>query len=243
MAKDTNRSKRDDDQDELEDEDESLDDEQTDNDDDEDHDDADADGDDDDESSRQRGESSDDELLERLVDRLDKAVEDRVGSALRGIRRDVRRLQRGNSTDDRGRKPRRDREDDRADRVPEADIRGARMAAKEYLSDEIEFLNADERALAMDMVRGEIAELATEGFDDEDEVGQEVARKVARRVKQTRKLYESSVVKRARRRGTASDRGGQPLRGSKRTTPATQWKEGEKLAADMYSGRRQSTGS
>lgn len=73
--------------------------------------------------------------------------------------------------------------------TPVADVRSARLAFRESLPEQIKILGPDERQLATEIGQALIRSRGFEGFDDADEVGEEVAAQTAELLKKARKFY------------------------------------------------------
>lgn len=191
---------------------------------------------DDGEDDEDEGEGSDDEdewdldsivgaVVDRLGDRFDSIADRRVNALLKEIRKQ-------GGEDDPPPKKKRSSAGTETSSDPGL-VRAARLAAREYLTDEIEsFVSADERKLAMDLVSIEIDAAAGRGdLDDEDEVGREVAGRVAKRIKDARKMYEGSTKQGLKRRGALKGRPGQPKKGGQKATAASELQKGADIAA------------
>lgn len=70
-----------------------------------------------------------------------------------------------------------------------ADVRGARIAFREYLPDTIKLLGTEERQIATEIGQSLIRSRAFDGFEDEDAVGREVATQTAEILKKARTFY------------------------------------------------------
>lgn len=88
--------------------------------------------------------------------------------------------------------------------------REARIGLREYLNDEIRFLSADERKLAMSLGQMEIAQASG---DDADQIAAAAASSVAGQIRSLRKMYEQRTVKALKKRGALKERPGQPGKG------------------------------
>lgn len=218
----------------LEDEDEDLDD----SDDDLDDDDSDDESDDeDDDAEDQDAEDGNGKKAVRFDEAaLLKKVESRIDRRLNAVLREVRKgreepgtqRRQGTST---GRPARREA-------APVADVRGARLAFRDYLPDEVKITSTEERKFATDLGRTMIEARAAKGFEDEDVVGREVAEEVAKQVKGLRKHYQTRTVAALRRRGALPDtKGGQGPAGStggKGAADSSQFTDGANLAAQRH---------
>ena len=89
--------------------------------------------------------------------------------------------------------------------APVADVRGARVAFREYLPDEIKFFSTEERELGMAFGQSQIKAAALAGFDDEDEVGKNVATATAEFIKKARNLYSARTRRVLKQQGALKD--------------------------------------
>jgi hypothetical protein len=103
---------------------------------------------------------------------------------------------------------------------PKADVRGARLAFREILPDSIKLLGDDERALANDFGQNLIRARALQGFDDEEQVGREVAAETATFLRKARDLYSSRTKRALERSGALVAQGGGQSPGGQ-TPPST----------------------
>lgn len=207
--------------------DEDLDD---DGDDDSDEDDSDGDDDEGDES----GDDATDEIVNRVVERLESQfnsiADRRVNALLREIRDDGDDDEEDDRRSRRKSKPRRSSSDS-------GDMREARIAGREYLTDAVKtFLSSDEREIAMDLLKAKVIGHVSSGMDP-DEAGQRAAEEVARKVKTMRKTYEEATKKRLRRSGALKDRPGQPASSGGKRSPSSAWDTGADKAKKMYGDR------
>lgn len=135
-----------------------------------------------------------DALETRIADRFDSIADKRVNALLKEIRKQgdkqVETVASGGSGND---------------------VRAMKLAAREYLTDEIRFLGADERSFAMDLVNSLCVSKPNVGADEET-AGREIASEVAARVKAVRKMYETSTVAALKKKGALSDRAGTALK-------------------------------
>lgn len=140
-------------------------------------------------------------------------VESRIDSRLNVVLREIRKQngQQDGSKKTAQKQALKDQED-----APTADVRGARLAFRDYLGDEgLKFLGAEERRFATDLGQALIKARALDGFDDEDEVGREVAKEVSEKIKSLRTYYERSTKTALRRQGLLPDqKGGQQAAGT-----------------------------
>ena len=91
---------------------------------------------------------------------------------------------------------------------PAADVRGARIAFREYLPDEIKLFSTEERQLATDFGQNLIRSKALEGFDDEDQMGLEAAKQTAAFLTRARNLYSSRTKRVLEKQGALVPQGG-----------------------------------
>lgn len=119
-----------------------------------------------------------------------------------------------------------------------ADQRAARLAYKEYVADKIRFISPEERDAAADIARTKIAARAAGGFEDEDQVGREVADEVAEMVLKLRRHYEAQAKAALRRKGllaTPQKDGQGSGEGKGKTVGATSdFKKGVELASARH---------
>lgn len=202
--------------------------------DDDDSDDEDGDEDDDtDEDEKSKGKKKYvtredlDAAMQKVGDRL-------VNTVLKEVRGgDLRRQQNRGTAGDKGQK--------QEQKAPVADVRGARLAFRDYLSDEAKFTSREERRFAMDLGQAMIRARALDGFEDEDKVGREVAEEVAEQVTSLRKHYQRSTIARLRSRGLLapkkdgkSGQSGQGTTGGSGATTGSQFTEGAELAKTRH---------
>jgi hypothetical protein len=106
-------------------------------------------------------------------------------------------------------------------KVPAANVRGARIAFREYLPESIRLLSSEERSLANEFGQSLIQARALRGFDDEDEVGQEVATATAEFLKKARDLYSSRTKRILQQQGALKEQAdGQSAHGGDRKPDA-----------------------
>lgn len=182
---------------------------------------------DDDESEGDDDEDDEDDLVERVVDALESRLESRFDSIadrrVNALLKEIRKQGSGSQSE----KPKKSESSGRSG----GDVRAARLAAREYLSDEIDkFVSADERKQAMDLVALEVEVAVGRGDDDEDEIGREVAQRVAERVRSARKMYGDKTRSDLKRRGALKDKDGQPKKGGGGTSPQSQLSKGAEIA-------------
>lgn len=84
---------------------------------------------------------------------------------------------------------------------PVADVRGARIAFREYLPMELKTFSPEEQALATEFGQSRIRALALEGFEDEDVAGQQAAKETAEFIKKARSLYSKRTKAVLKRQG------------------------------------------
>lgn len=106
----------------------------------------------------------------------------RINSALAGGRKKGEQQQRQDQQE---------QQEEQQQGAPRADVRGARLAFRDALPDQINLFSAEERKLATDYGQNLIRARALQGFDDEDQVGHEVAVATAQFLQAARSLYSS----------------------------------------------------
>lgn len=166
------------------------------------------------------GEVSLDDIVARLeaqlAERFDSIADRRVNALLKEIRKQQNP----------GEEP------PAASRSESSDVRLARLAGREYLSDEIDkFVSADERKLAMDLLSLEIEAAVARGDDDEDEIGRAAADKVAERIRGARKMYETKTRTDLQRRGALRPKDGQARKAGSGTSQQSEYAKGAAIAA------------
>lgn len=119
-----------------------------------------------------------------------------------------------------GRKPAKKDDDEEGEQVTgqagtASDVRGARLAFREYLPESIRFLSSEERALANEFGQNMIRARAHAGFEDEDEAGREVAVATAEFLKKSRSLYSSMTKRALEKQGALIAQGGGQAPGGK----------------------------
>lgn len=223
MAERKGQQQRQDHLDEDEDRDDDLDqedaDEETDEDDsDDDDDEEDQDGDDDEEDGFDEA-----EFLKKVESRIDRRVTglmNKIEKRLSGIQQSQNRS--GTKQDK---------------QEPVADARGARLAYRDYISDEVKFVGREERELAASLANGLIAQQIAAGEDDEDEIGSAVAKLVADRILKLRRFHETRTKSQLRRQGLLPDpKSGQAGAEGKGKAPAvkSELQKGAALAAARH---------
>lgn len=88
-----------------------------------------------------------------------------------------------------------------------ADVRGARLAFRDYLPGEIRFLSPEEKQMATDFGLNLIRAQALKGFDDEDEAGREAAKATAAFLKKARGYYSGRTKKALEKQGVLKQEG------------------------------------
>ena len=107
----------------------------------------------------------------------------------------------------------------KADKETESDVRGARLAFREYLPGEMKFLSTEERKMATEYGMNLIKVAAAAGFDDEDSAGKNAAEETAKFFKASRQFYSARTKKALERQGALKDqKGGQSGGGLTGTT-------------------------
>lgn len=92
---------------------------------------------------------------------------------------------------------------------PVADVRGARIAFREYLPMELKTFSSEEQALATEFGQSRIRALALQGFDDEDDAGRQAAQETAEFIKKARALYSKRTKAVLKRQGVLVETPGQ----------------------------------
>lgn len=105
---------------------------------------------------------------------------------------------------------------------PVVNEREARLAYKEFIGDRIKFQSAEERAAASELALGLIAAEIAKGADNEDEIGEVVAEKVATRILGLRRHYDTRTKAQLRTQGLLPEQRTQ--RGTAARTSAPQVK-------------------
>lgn len=159
-------------------------------------------------------------LEEKLGARFDAIADKRVNAILK----EVRKQKPPAGTDDQGGSP---------NGEPAPDARVARLAFREYVTDDLTFLAADERQFAMSFGAGLLAQNLKPG-SDEDEVGRLVAVEVASQVKALRKFYEKRTIAGLKKRGALKETPGQPGKTPPNVGGASEFEKGKALAESMY---------
>lgn len=160
-------------------------------------------------------------IEERLAARFDAVADRRVNALLKEIRKQAPAGGK-ESQDSGGQQPA---------ASAGGDVRAARAAAREYLTDEVKFRGAEERAFAMDLVSTLVAGRAGD-IEDEDVVGREIASEVASRVTALRQMYERQTVRALKKKGALVERPGQPTRqGGNGTSQTSELSKGAEIAA------------
>jgi hypothetical protein len=94
-----------------------------------------------------------------------------------------------------------EQDENQQQQVQPADVRGARIAFREYLPMEIKTFSTEEQALATEFGQSRIRALALEGFEDEDEAGKQAAQETAEFIKKARALYSKRTKAVLKRQG------------------------------------------
>lgn len=165
---------------------------------------------------------SDDGDSADIGDRIERAIAAALPQIQKGFQSEMDR--RINSALNRTRKPAgkggdNDEDEDSGNgrQAAAANVRGARIAFREYLPDSIRLLSSAERELANEFGQSLIQARAVRGFDDEDQVGQEVATATAEFLKKARDLYSSRTKRILQKQGALKDQdGGQSAHGGDR---------------------------
>lgn len=223
-----------DDEESLLDPDESDDDADDDLDEDEDDD---ADDDDADDDSKVKGKRKAPAAFdeEALLAKVESRIDRRLNAVLREIRKPATKAPARGTGAPAARSSRQQQEPE--PEVPEADVRGARLAFRDELA-ETKFISPVERRFALDLGQTLIRARALDGFADEDVVGREVAEQVAKTVKDLRTHYEKQVKAALRRRGLLPEQkdGQSPGGGTGGGTAAadSELAKGKELAAQRH---------
>ena len=183
------------------------------------------------------GDLDDDDPMDEVVDEVSRRLEGKIASMFDRRVNAVLKEIRGHG---RGGNKRTERHRDRDDRTSTSDVRGARLAFREELSDQVRFISAEERRFAQDLGRSLIEARALTGFEDEDEVGREVADEVAERVVAMRRHYQQRTRQALVKRGLLEDKTtGSPAPGrGKKKSIESEYKDGASLAARRHQRNR-----
>ncbi len=157
------------------------------------------------------------QIEQRLADRFDAVADRRVNAILKELRK---------------------QQPKKEEPVPTAteqsvDVRAARLTFKEYVSDEVQFIGAEERKFAMDFGAALIGAKAAVS-DDEEVLGREVADEVAAKVREMRSYYEKRTLDALRRRGALKQQEGQPPKGPSSVGGSSEFAKGAALAEQMF---------
>ena len=157
------------------------------------------------------------QIEQRLADRFDAVADRRVNAILKELRK---------------------QQPKKEEPVPTAteqsvDVRAARLTFKEYASDEVQFIGAEERKFAMDFGAALIGAKAAVS-DDEEVLGREVADEVAAKVREMRSYYEKRTLDALRRRGALKAPEGQPTPGPSNVGGSSDFAKGAALAESMF---------
>ena len=165
-----------------------------------------------------------------LEDKFDSIADRRVNALLKEARKGSQ-------------KPKEDQSDKAGDSKQESntgDIREARLAYREYVSDEIKFLGNEEREHAMTLAQGLIHQQVEVLGADPDTAGREAAKTVAKQIKSLRKHYESRTITALKRSGALPEdaRPGQPPKGPDKPGGQSGYQAGAAKAAEMFGSRK-----
>lgn len=133
-----------------------------------------------------------------------------------------------------------DEDNDQGGAAVVADVRGARIAFREYLPESIKLLSGEERALASEFGQAQIKARALAGFEDEDEVGREVAEATADFLKKARSFYSNRTKRVLEKNGLLSQQSqGQQVPGAKTPPAGTQsaFEEARKKDMELFPER------
>ena len=108
-------------------------------------------------------------------------------------------------------------------------VRDARSATRDILSDQVKFMGNLEREDAMSEASALISVAVTDGEEDEEKIGQAVAKSVKERLENRRKFYEERVLASLKRKGLLVETPGQ--------RPASGGTGGGEMAASFAAGR------
>lgn len=132
-------------------------------------------------------------FLPKITDQTTREIDRRVNSALKEVRQGAGKSKdEGDGNADGG---------DKAPRMASADVRGARIAFREYLPEQIRFLSPEEKALATEFGLTQINAAAAKGFDDEDEAGRQAAETTVAFLKKARSYYSGRTKKALEKQG------------------------------------------
>lgn len=106
--------------------------------------------------------------------------------------------------------------------APAADIRGARLAFREYLPSEMKFLSTEERKMATEYGMSLLKVAAAEGFTDEDTAGKKAAEQTALFFQKSRQFYSKRTKDALAKQGALKQQGGGQTGGGTATTPDVQ---------------------
>lgn len=164
-------------------------------------------------------------IEERLSERFDAVADRRVNAILKEIRKQTKPAD----------QPQQEQAPPKP-AEPSVDVRAARLTFKEYLTDEVTFIGAEERKFAMDLGAALIGSRAADS-DDEETLGRDVAGQVATQVKAMRRYYEGRTMDALRRRGALKPTEGQPPNGPTTVGGQSEWAKGQALAAEMFKAK------
>lgn len=125
------------------------------------------------------------------------------------------------------------------------DLREARSLYREFVTDQITFLGAEEREHALSMANGIISTRLARGEDPET-AGRVAAEEVAKSIKGLRDLYEGRTIGALRQKGLLKEDvapgvvpGRQPLPGpaSGQTSAGSNWQAGASKSQELFPGR------
>lgn len=163
------------------------------------------------------------ELLPSIQDSTNREIDRRVNGALNKVRKPGAKPQQQQDEGNDG---------DGGTAPVVADVRGARLAFREYLPDQIRFLSPEEKALATEFGLTAINAKAAKGFDDEDAAGREAAAETVAFLKKARRYY-SDRTKRALEKSGALKQDGQGQTSHGTTPPGVSKDPFERAKAKM----------
>lgn len=113
-------------------------------------------------------------------------------------------------------------------------LRDSRSAFKDILGDDVKFLGAPERELAMTLGSGLIVQAIGGGESDEEAIGRNAAQTVAKQLREARKFYEARTRAGLKRDGLLVETPGQNTRSATAPQADTAFKRGAEIAQAKY---------
>lgn len=165
------------------------------------------------------------QVTEALADRFDSVADRRVNALLKEIRKSAGSQE---ESKDEGEQP-------QSGGVDRSLLRNSKAAFREYLTDELTFVGAPERELAMSLGDQLMTQAILSGDDDDDVIGRQAARAVVDQVRRVRTFYEGQITAVLRKRGvlveTEKD---QPANGGTGVGATSEFEKGAALAAARF---------